>query len=55
MEQHVKKYADRSIDLADASLISLAEEIGHGNILTTDRNDFSIYRWGRTNSFNLLL
>lgn len=55
MEKIIKKYADRQIDLADASLIYIAERLGHGNILSTDINDFSVYRWNRTNSFNILL
>lgn len=55
IETHVKKYSDRQIDLADASLIFLAECLGHGNILTTDLNDFTVYRWNRTHSFNLLM
>src|ERR1700676_1745424 len=36
-----KKYLDQDIDLADLSLIVLAEFLGHGAILTFDRNDFS--------------
>jgi len=55
IEKIVKKYSDRQIDLADASLVFLAERLGHGNILSTDVNDFSVYRWGRTNSFNMLM
>jgi predicted nucleic acid-binding protein len=43
-------------DFADASLVVLAEHLGHGRILTCDRRDFSIYRWNDTNPFeNLLL
>jgi predicted nucleic acid-binding protein len=55
VERHVKKYSDRQIDLADASLIFLAECLGHGNILTTDVTDFTVYRWNRSRSFNLLM
>ncbi len=55
IEKIVEKYADRQIDLADASLIYLAEQLGHGNILSTDINDFTVYRWNRTNSFQILL
>jgi uncharacterized protein len=39
----LKKYADRPIDLADASLIWAAEQTGVTSIVTTDR-DFEIYR-----------
>jgi predicted nucleic acid-binding protein len=40
----IRKYADRDIDFADAALIWLADRIGMRHILTTDRNDFGIYR-----------
>lgn len=36
----VDKYADLPMDLADASLVILAEELGHGRILSTDQCDF---------------
>jgi uncharacterized protein len=29
----------------DASLVVLAEQLGHGRILTVDRRDFNVYRW----------
>jgi len=48
------KYRDRSIDLADAFLIHLADEFSTGDILTVDR-DFRIYRWGRNNHFQILV
>lgn len=38
------KYADRPMDLADASMIWAAEQTGLHQILTTDRTDFEIYR-----------
>lgn len=42
------KYADRPMDLADATLVALAEERGHRRIFTLD-SDFRIYRiHGRT-------
>jgi predicted nucleic acid-binding protein len=44
------------MDFADASLVVLAEHLGHGRILTCDRRDFSIYRWNNNNPFeNLML
>jgi uncharacterized protein len=44
------------MDLADASLVVLAEQLGHGRILTVDRRDFSVYRWQNNQPFeNLLL
>jgi len=50
------KYKDLPMDLADASLVLLAEELGHGRILSTDARDFQTYRWKNTYPFeNLLL
>ncbi len=49
------RYADLPMDFADASLVILAESLGHGRILTTDRRDFSVYRWGGNQVFNNLL
>ncbi len=37
------KYADRSMDLADATLVALAEDQGHRKIFSLD-SDFHIYR-----------
>ena len=56
MIQLMKRYADLPMDFADASLVVLAESLGHGRILTVDRRDFSTYRWNNHNPFeNLLL
>ena len=38
------KYADPPMDLADASLIVMAEKLDLRRIFTMDRNDFSFYR-----------
>lgn len=44
------------MDLADASLVILAEDLGEGRILSTDQRDFEGYRWKNTMPFaNLLL
>jgi predicted nucleic acid-binding protein len=44
------------MDLADASLVVLAEYLGHERILTCDRRDFLTYRWNNTHTFeNLFL
>ena len=52
----MQKYADLPMDLADASLVILAEELGHGRILSTDQRDFNTYRWKNHEPFeNLLL
>ncbi|MGQ0619624.1 MAG: type II toxin-antitoxin system VapC family toxin [Panacagrimonas sp.] len=49
------KYRDLPMDYADASLVLLAEHLGHGRILTTDRRDFRSYRWKNQNPFENLL
>ena len=56
IQQLMKKYADLPMDLADASLVILAEQQGHGRILSTDVRDFNSYRWKNHKPFeNLLL
>ena len=56
IQQLMQKYADLLMDLADASLVILAEELGHGRILSTDQRDFKTYRWKNHKPFqNLLL
>lgn len=56
LEVLMRKYANLPIDLADASLVLLAEEQGDGRILSTDRRDFHAYRWKNRRPFeNLLL
>ncbi len=55
IEELMQKYRDLPMDLADASLIVLAEHLGHGRILSTDLRDFNIYRWNNQNSFDNLL
>jgi predicted nucleic acid-binding protein len=56
IQELVGKYADLPMDLADASLVILAEELGHGRILSTDQRDFNAYRWKSHKPFeNLLL
>ena len=56
MVELLKNYADLPMDMADASLVILAEQLGHGRILTSDRRDFNVYRWQSNKPFeNLLL
>ncbi|MGH8727209.1 MAG: type II toxin-antitoxin system VapC family toxin [Burkholderiales bacterium] len=40
----LEKYKDRPMDLADASLVLLAEKTGVFDIMTIDRADFDAYR-----------
>ena len=49
------KYLNLPMDLADASLVVLAETIQENRILTTDRRDFTVYRWLNNQTFELLL
>jgi len=40
----MRKYADRSIDLADACILAVAEREEIHTIFTVDRKDFGVYR-----------
>jgi uncharacterized protein len=51
----MQRYANLPMDLADASLIILAEHLGHGRILSVDQRDFNTYRWSDTHPFQNLL
>lgn len=42
----LRKYSDRKLDLADASIVVLADHINLGDVISIDRGDFSILRWG---------
>lgn len=54
IEQLMEKYKNLPMDLADASLVILAEELGHGRILSVDYRDFNTYRWKNTKPFENL-
>ncbi len=53
VKQLLRKYKDRKIDLADACLIRLADQLGTADILTLDQ-DFAVYRWGKNKPFRVL-
>ena len=56
IRQLIKQYEDLPMDLTDTPLVLLAEELGHGQILSTDTRDFKTYRWKNYHPFqNLLL
>ena len=56
MLELMRRYDRLPMDLADVSLIILAEKLGHGRILSTDQRDFESYRWKNHHPFqNLLL
>ena len=50
-----RRYADLPMDFADASLVLLAEHLGHGRIFSTDMRDFGAYRWKNHAPFENLL
>lgn len=54
IEELMQKYRDLPMDLADASLVILAEHLGHGRILSVDQRDFNTYRWKNTHPFDNL-
>ena len=54
IEELMQKYQDLPMDLADASLVILAEELGQGRILSIDYRDFNTYRWKNTQPFQNL-
>ena len=51
----MQRYGSLPMDLADASLVLLAEHLGHGRILSTDERDFKAYRWKQRKPFVNLL
>lgn len=50
----LRKYADRPMDLADASMVWAAEHTGTIQILTADQVDFEIYRTKTGKRFEVL-
>jgi len=40
----MRKYADQPMDLADASVVAMTEQVTDCLVLTLDRRDFSVYR-----------
>jgi hypothetical protein len=55
VERLARKYADRPMDFADASMVLLATRSGVREILTADRRDFAVYRLaGRTRFIDVL-
>jgi predicted nucleic acid-binding protein len=48
------QYADRPMDLADASLVATAEREGIRKVFTVDRRDFAAYRIRRRHRWHAL-
>jgi predicted nucleic acid-binding protein len=55
LEQLMIQYKDLPMDLADGSMFLLAEHLGHGRIVSSDRRDFQTYRWKNHQPFTNLL
>lgn len=55
MANLMRQYANLPMDFADASLVMLAEHLGHGRIVSTDQRDFQTYRWKNHHPFHNLL
>ena len=53
--QLMRKYHDRPMDLADASLVCLADQLGILDICTIDHADFAIYRTSNGSAMNDVL
>ena len=51
----VAKYADRSMDFADACLVYMSEQTKECTIVTIDRADFAVYRRHGREAIPLLL
>lgn len=54
MHELMKKYSDKPMDLADASLVAIAEYHHIKKIFTLDRRDFSRYRPKHCTRFELI-
>ncbi len=50
----MRKYADRPMDLAGASIVWLANKLDITDIITVDRADFAVYRTAKRRSFRNL-
>jgi predicted nucleic acid-binding protein len=55
IERYYRKYADQDPDLADLSLLALAERTGVRDILTVDARDFAVYRLSSGRALHNLL
>jgi predicted nucleic acid-binding protein len=55
IERYYRKYADQNPDLAELSLLAVAERTGVRDILTVDVKDFAVYRLPSGRALNNLL
>lgn len=54
IRQLMEKYRDLPMDLADASLVRVAERERIARVFTIDRRDFSLYRPARLGRFEIV-
>jgi predicted nucleic acid-binding protein len=54
LEAFLKRYEKIRAQLADASLVYLAEREGIDTVFTLDRRDFSVYRLGKNRRFRII-
>ena len=54
MAELMERYSDHPMDLADASLVALAETRALRHVFTLDRDDFHSYRLHGRQSFQLI-
>jgi predicted nucleic acid-binding protein len=54
LRELMAKYRDRPMDLADASLVHVAERDGYRRIFTLDRRDFEVYRLAGRERFTIV-
>lgn len=50
----MKQYHDLPMDLADATLVALADVLGVSKVFTLDHKDFSIYRFKQKRRFTII-
>jgi hypothetical protein len=53
LEELMRRYHDRPMDLADATLVAAAEALGLTRVFTLDR-DFQVYRWRGKRKFEVI-
>ncbi len=54
LEDFLRRYRKLEPDLADATLVHLAEREGITTVFTLDQRDFSVYRYAKTRRLNII-
>ena len=50
----MRKYRDLPMDLADATLVAVAERDGINRVFTLDHRDFAVYRPAKLGRFSIV-